>query len=619
MYNVQNSQPDSLPMLDPADLFSKVDALVQNGCDPRKSLTTVLFHTEGSSAHLSFKHKNYGYHKNRKDVDSRFHDHVVSDPTLWFRGTGCKDRAIAKEFQVRNDVTGQRTISAALTSRSLVMAHDVAMNTKAPEGGPKDYFLASPWQILNTLSKEGGFVEKAVQSIACIATLGNPNAPTFNPEWKTEGQPMFPWPCCSMYNLRCDSNALVPYDKREYFFTIDLDGKHCCDAQSVERKDCDDVIRTFERSLDGKPPILRIIGELIKQAFSEMEKTVSVSWHKSLGWKPSWRGYVVGAYFKNPKDAKHFVAERVMPKLDNEQNTWYNEGLFDLSSYGLGVDRCIGSAKMLSRDPNAMRFLNTSPLEVVSDLPLVEMFHRCPNEYLLTVLGWIYPNYVADQEPYLKSLDITHVAAESTKRKRSPEKSSNGRVSKVTATTKLPDDDFHVLEALVASSLASSNFAESWTGSNAVRGEFNGIPFFEIKGTRDSVFCVHNECVKDVDFPLLPQRKHTYKAHTNGQKLKFRISFVHEKHDPQKRIWLRQNCFKCGDSKFKKVCPIDSCAAQTAMKQLFSVPAGTCAIIDAPGIPEPQDLECSPLADWRDFYIDIHIARGAEDISILKI
>ena len=544
---------------DHADLLAEVELLVDQGLDPRKAWATVIFHTPRTSANLGFKHKNYGFQKHR-DIDPLFNEHVVSGTTLWFRGAGSRDRAIARELVLRE---GLNPLSYAVHSHlSLIMAHDVAM-PMGTEGGPKDFFLASPWQIVNTLCKKGGDVEKAKKSITCQREISSPRGTQFKTEWTKDGQPLHPWPCCSMYNSRCDPSS----SQMEYFFTIDLDGKHCCDPQSIQDKDCHEVINTFERTVEGNPPILQIIGETIKRAFSELDMPVNVSWHKSIGWKPSWRGYAVGAFFKSPSDAKHFVADFVMPKLMSEQNNaWYNEGLFDLSSYGLGLDRCIGSAKLISGNPNDMRFLNTSPLEVVSDQPLVDLFHRCPNEYLLTVMGWIYPHFTTNRSPHLKLMNVPQSARISIpKRKREGTKAPG-------QFTKLSQQESSALEHLIGSSLKQANFATGWTGERAVRGVFNGNPFFDMNATGGSYFCVHNECDEKDGFPSLPPRKQNYTPHSSAEKVKFRVTIAPEMRDPEKRIWLRQNCFKCCNT-FTRVCPVDKALAQKVMQTLLAAPA----------------------------------------------
>ena len=602
-----------------SDLHSELKELVDRGLDVRKSWHTVLFHANGTSVNAGFKHKHYGYQFTKKDVESAFHKHVVSDPTYWFRGSGSRDRAIAREHQLRENVPV--SLSAVQVHQSLVMAHDVSMPIGV-EGGPKDFFLASPWQILNTLSKEGGDVDKTKRSISSQKGISSPKGPYFKPEWKEDGQPLAPWPCCSMYNSRCDANVGVSDDKREYFFTIDLDGKHCCDEESLAAKDCCAVINTFERTVEGAPGILRVIGETMKQAFSELEMPVNVSWHKSIGWKPSWRGYVVGAFFKNPSDAKIFVRDFVMPKLMSEQNNaWYSEGLFDLSSYGVGLDRCIGSAKLITANPNDMRFLNPSPLEGVSDQSLVDIFHKCPNEYLLTVLGWIYPQYTANPTPHLKLVRVPQSsAAARPKRKNGSLQSAtpfkSQRDSEYGEFTKLSQQDANALEALIGASLEQAGFAQGWKGKLAVRGTYKGKPFFDMNAEGASCFCVYRECDGKVGFPSLPTRKADATPHSKVDKLKFRVIVSGEKGDPLKRLWLRQNCFAC-NNKLTRVCPIDGDHAQKVFQQLLAIavkpeasPTNRRALMP---------LQVNSVNDLSRFVMNLTVVKGSGEVLLKNL
>mmetsp|Transcript_10177 Transcript_10177/g.25027 ORF Transcript_10177/g.25027 Transcript_10177/m.25027 type:complete len:108 (-) Transcript_10177:1338-1661(-) len=43
-----------------------------------------------------------------------------------------------------------------------------------------------------------------------------------------------------------------------------------------------------------------------------------------------------------------------------------------------------------------MRFLSVQPLTSLADPSLMQLFNDCPNRYLLTVLGWVYPKAVYD-------------------------------------------------------------------------------------------------------------------------------------------------------------------------------------------------------------------------------
>jgi len=537
------------------DLLARVQALIEKGLDIRKAWSTILFHTADSPINASFKHKYYGFLK-RKDGDIRFHQHVTNAPVRWFRtkhnGVGPRDRAIKRERNIREKLIGWEQWG---THASLIMAHDIATFRSNKEGGAKDFCLVSPWQMLNTFTQsEDKQNAKTRKSISYQKQLMQPADTAFEEEWLDNGQPLSEWPCCSLYNSRCDADVTIAEDKREYFLTLDIDGKHACSTEEVQNKACNDVIRLFEQSSNGNTARLCVIGDAVKEAFRDYGLDVSVSWHKTLGWKPSWRGYVVGAIFQNPGQAKQFVSERVIPKLPLEENPWLVDGVFDLSSYNTGVDRCIGSAKLTVKRPDDMRFLDTSPMESVSDAYLMSVFFKCPNEYLLTVMGWIYPDFLRWNEPHLRFVQGFNepiVAAKLHKRKR--EHTRTATSSSVCA------EDGALIQQMVEESLESAGFVCGWQGAGAERGvDLNGIDYVEIRASGTNCFCVHNECEdKNSSGWNIPVRKPNAMPHTTAAKIKFRLSLLPEKLCPDKRYWLKQNCFsgKC-DNRFRRVCPV---------------------------------------------------------------
>ena len=129
------------------DLHAIAIILINSGLDPIKCWNTILFHTPKTPVHTTFNHKNYGYAKGKKN-DPMFHDHVTR-ATRWFRGEiagqGCKKRAMKRERQIREGLVTELQYA---THASLLLAHDISF--PGVEGGAKDYFLASPWQFLNT-------------------------------------------------------------------------------------------------------------------------------------------------------------------------------------------------------------------------------------------------------------------------------------------------------------------------------------------------------------------------------------------------------------------------------------------------------------------------------------
>ena len=79
-----------------------------------------------------------------------FHEHVMM-ATYWFRGTidniGPKSRAMNRERFIRAGIT---TAEQWITHPSLLIAHDIPTSDPSVEGGPKDFFMASVWQIYIT-------------------------------------------------------------------------------------------------------------------------------------------------------------------------------------------------------------------------------------------------------------------------------------------------------------------------------------------------------------------------------------------------------------------------------------------------------------------------------------
>ena len=228
---------------------------------------------------------------------------------------------------------------------------------------------------------------------------------------------------------------------------------------------------------------------------------------------------MVGAIFKNTSQAKQFLLQEVLPKLHSGEYPWFAKDVFDISSYQSGVDRCIGSAKLMVDEPDQMRFLDTSPLEHVSDLILTAIFHRCPNEYLVTVLGWIYPHFKTTcPEPHRLIVQGFGACPGSTSNKR--------KRNDIITIDSVSNEEKERIQSMVTESLEAAGLAVGWTGSGAVHGwDKRDCEFVEIKASGTSYFCAHNECVE-----LTPKtewnqavRKPNATPHTqNAGKIKFR-------------------------------------------------------------------------------------------------
>jgi hypothetical protein len=341
----------------------QVQKLVREGLDVRKAWNTAFFYEHGGCVGQAFRHRDYGF--NKKNVDARFASHVQHDPALWFRGSSACETGPSKRVRKKESELLVEALSVGKDSMmihpSLVMAHDI-YNPRRDEGGPKDFALISPWQFLNTLNETNNAKTEISMKTFKNGDIINPAATGFKKEWENDGQPVVAWPRCSLYNSRCDPDANEA--NQHYFFTIDIDGKHCMTSDEKKSRDGSRTMRDFENDTNGSPARLRTIGSAVKEAFNSVGFDVHVSWHKSIGWKPSWRGYAVGAVFRCPEDAKAFMNTLVIPKLKEDYGDWCEDEsewskLLDDTAYRKGVDRCIGSAKLDSKTPRDMRFLNT--------------------------------------------------------------------------------------------------------------------------------------------------------------------------------------------------------------------------------------------------------------------
>jgi len=297
---------------------ASVRRLVSEGYEARRAWTTVLFFTEGSPARALFHHKNYGIPLTSrvKDLVPEFYEHVVNGTTAWFAGTKDtkpKERMLdhaRTSFAAWNDLDrpAAELVRDALSLLTSPFAHDSRCKT---EGGPKMFFLASPWQMLNAIPRA---VSLRDASIRAIGNITWPGKASFQEKWLKSGQPVVPYPTCSTYMARSDE-TLLAYPKHEYFVTVDIDAINVL-TKEQEQGDmvlrdtlCKQVMDLFTKSRDdAEPAILSCLTSILVETFQSVcDASVAVSWHKTFGYKPSWRAYVVGIAFRDNYEAKAFV------------------------------------------------------------------------------------------------------------------------------------------------------------------------------------------------------------------------------------------------------------------------------------------------------------------------
>jgi len=131
-----------------ADILAKVLILLNHDLDARKCWNTINFYATETPVNACFNHDKFGYR--RRNAWAMFHEHVMM-ATYWFRGTidniGPKSRAMNRERFIRAGIT---TAEQWITHPSLLIAHDIPTADPSVEGGPKDFFMASVWQIYIT-------------------------------------------------------------------------------------------------------------------------------------------------------------------------------------------------------------------------------------------------------------------------------------------------------------------------------------------------------------------------------------------------------------------------------------------------------------------------------------
>lgn len=587
------------------DVVGAVRRMVGDGYDPKKSWTTALFFTDGSPVRDVFNHKRYGAVASArvKPDFALFYEHVVRAPTTWFSGTReskPKDRMLQRArdiFDEWNDFSRPAVdlVRDALLRLTLCFAHDMRCATKkknsdgkAVEGGPKMFFMASPWQILNAIPRGLSDKDKSIEAIDNIIWPGSNG---FDERWLSQGQPVLPYPSCSVYASRVDE-TLPHTSKREYFMQIDVDGINALTAEQEKKQGkkvrdelCERVIEVFQQESDSRPSMLARLSGVIKQTFqNEWNATASISWHRTIGFKPSWRAYVVGRVFQDNYEAKMFVADR----LQEECESLFREHLpepfkrsdrlskiIDCGTFSDGWDRCLGSAKLSTRDPQQMRFLSVQPLTAQTDEALMDIFNECPNRYILTVLGWIYPERVLTGEVGRDELVVKY-RTDVTRPKKGkasgvpPQASSREKRVKCgdsrDAHEYLTDDQTARLSRVVSDSFERhglvhpTDAGKRWKGELGALKVMDGQEYLEIQAAASEfMLCAYRNCAPVADSPrrVVPTILNDAAMHspdTSAGKINYQISLKDDQ-EP----WIRQNCFKCGGQygfKMQYLCPV---------------------------------------------------------------
>jgi hypothetical protein len=559
-------------------IVAGVQRMISAGFEARRAWTTALFYTQGSPARKAFNHDTYGV----AGVSS-FGRHLSSAPTTWFagaRGTFPKVRMLAhakKTFDAWNkfDRPASKLVQDALHKLVTPFAHDARSGAKA-EGGAKVFCLASPWQMLRAIPYN------VLNRDASIKAIGNvlwPGSNGFNAVWLEQGQPVIQYPTCCTYGIRTDESLDGP---REYFMTLDVDAINALSkiqetGDKLRRKQlCEEVMDLFTESRgDDDPALLSRLTAILKDAFKQLsDVAVEVSWHKTCGYKPSWRAYVVGVAFRDIMDAKAFVKECIEDRcaqmfLEHLPEPFRSSGrvhkIVDCGTYSNGWDRSLGSAKLNSEDPTNMRFLSVQPLAILTDPALWDLFSQCPNRYILTVLGWMYSKAVYDGSMDRSTFILSRVQTLPPTLK---SKQCNGLKRKInqigTSEPLLPAQSTRLASAIANSFKAHGlvrpdDPSKMWLGEN---GSFDkDRDTFDIRGAASEfMLCSYRNCGKKPHQPPIceiAQYNPSSELHSaqSGGKMNYTVRV--QKLDG--RSWILQNCFKCGGSfgyKMQFLCPV---------------------------------------------------------------
>jgi hypothetical protein len=581
------------------NVVDTVRRMVSDGYESKRAWTTALFFTPGSPVEALFNHNQYGI----KTVSARtprstsdFYDHVTCTPSRWFAGpraTFPKQRMLAcakANFKAWHDLDrpAEELVRDALLRLVAGFAHD-SKSAAGTEGGPKMFFLASVWQMLYAIPQARS---RTKQSIRVMGQVIWPGSDGFDDAWAEQGQPMLPYSTCSMYVMRSDE-TLPPEASHEFFFTLDVDGINALSREqekgSIHTRDelCQEVMQLFSKNRgDDDPAILTRLSDILVEIFGKVNgAAVKVAWHRTVGYKPSWRAYVVGAWFRDNYEAKAFVQEELsercaqmfkscLPEPFCSSERLYN--IVDCGTYADGWDRCVGSAKLNSAEPSQMRFLSVQPIESLTHPALFKLFHECPNRYLLTVLGWVYPEEsflnARPRSSFVITRELTAGSRSRSKKiacARKPTSILKGDSKRArTANGGLDADQNQRFSDLIARSLTAHGFVHSvdaskvWRGEGGVVDSFeDGSEYMEMRAASgDFMLCAYRNCAIGKHHeprPEIPKFDTTTALHSGEKsagKMNFRIS-LNEDRQP----WVQMNCFKCGGEfghKMQFMCPV---------------------------------------------------------------
>ena len=650
-----------------------VRRMVSEGYEAKRAWTTALFFTEGSPARTLFNHKGYGIvtsNKLRESV-SGFYEHVVHSPSVWFSGpkeTQPKKRMLScakATFEGWHDLDRPPTdlVRDALFRLTSPFAHDSRCGGSsrgfvssaggkkskkrraAAEGGPKMFFLASPWQMLKAIPRAGSDRDQSMKAIGNVKWPGNKSCEgnvAFDEAWMEKGQPVLPYPTCSTYAMRSDE-TLPTNGKHEYFFTLDVDGINALSTEQEkggsETRDalCERVIAVFQNSQSSDAPaLLSLLSDILTRTFERVGGVkVAVSWHKTFGYKPSWRAYVVGAMFRDNYEAKAFVNDELkdeclqmfrehLPDPFNASNRL--DKIVDCGTYVDGWDRCLGSAKLNTGDPTKMRFLQVNPLTGMSNPSLVSLFNECPNRYLLTVLGWMYPeevyqgtrtrdSFVLSCEPTAGTRSLKATLA--VHGPRSKHEGPDHKRQRLDLGAGCLDSEQNArLSEVIAASFEKHGFVhpqdakKRWTGIGGVVktiGSGTGQVFEMQGGASEFMLCVYRNCGIDRNHtpravkPTFDPKTNLHSAENSRGKINYKISITDDQ-EP----WITQNCFKCGGEhghKMQFICPVAIPPGMSLVSHVMGtrVPPPTnnaCLSLDA-----APDANSHPKKDWSAYYI----------------
>lgn len=481
------------------ETMKEVNRLKSAGADDARAWTTAMFYHDAVIKRM-FVHHKMGL-KNKKDMKN-----IISS-TLAFGGLGAKNRAMS-----------------AVKNETFVFAHDHPIRRGEDFfdfTGAKMYLTLSAWQLLASFTKMPQerqahawqfFWDKGVMSKKKLESMGRKDL-------VADGQLLDEAPMSSLYVERG-----VNFGEGCYVFNLDIDGKVCMSRDGRENRDEKEgaeIMRLFEYSTGGEPSRLVQISHVLKETLLEFFASdhfePRVSWHKSLGWKPSWRGYVLGPLFKSVEVARVYFEAKLLPAL--EKKSWYVKGLLDSHSYHKGVDRCLGSAKFETTQGSEFRFLSPSPLDEVSDKISKDLMVSCPNEYILRCLGLIYPRGWNGE-----SLSVPEKASLFTSSH--PKKKKRFDVDK-----ELTPSTGDVLVGITREALADAKFIKKWNGYVERTSRCFGETKVYLRAIEPHAFCI---------FKHRKGEKHD----SVNAKIVFKISLPDA---GVARLW--QTCFSCESEK----------------------------------------------------------------------